>query len=77
MIAVADVQTSPDPELWTLQEQWPDWTVWRSRVGDQPHGWCATRRGQGRELSRTFMEPTAELLEKALVEQKDQALIYG
>jgi hypothetical protein len=76
---MADVQdNSHDPELQALQGRWaPKWRIWRSRDGEDLRGWCATRRGQGREMSRTLMEPTAEALEKALVEQADRQPLYG
>jgi hypothetical protein len=65
---------SPDPELTRLQQAWaPEWLVWRSRNSrGEPNEWCATRRGEGHELSMTLMEPTADRLEAELRKQTDR-----
>jgi hypothetical protein len=70
---------SQDSAFEQMRERWwPTWCLWRSRDGaGEPNGWCATRRGQGRELSMTLMAATAGELEEALVQQTDAPLIYG
>lgn len=73
------VSTPQDITLEEMRQRWgPEWRVWRSRNSDgEPNEWCATRRGRGRELSMTLMEPTAGELEKALVLNSDGPAIHG
>lgn len=64
--------------LQDLREAWaPQWCVWRSRGSDgEPNCWCATRRGEGREMSQTLMADTADELKQALASE-GRPLIYG
>jgi hypothetical protein len=69
VIAMADTrQTSPDPELAALREEWaPTWTIWRARRDDdEPGEFLATRAEHEKGADRTIMQPTAALLDAAL-----------
>lgn len=61
MRGLGAADTPPGITLEQMRQRWePRWLVWRSRNQDgEPNEWCATRRGHGRELSMTLMEPTA------------------
>lgn len=59
----------------SLAERFPDYCIWRSRRGDRPNGWCATRyrpltdeelRGG---LARTLMAGNPRCLRVQLEEQ--------
>lgn len=66
-------QTSVDPELEALQEEWsPDWKIWRARRGDDRPGelptgsFLATLDHDEWGVDRTIMQPTAKDLDAAL-----------
>jgi hypothetical protein len=70
--------TQQTDELMALQAEFPGWRIWRARRkdkrgGTEPGSWMASRLERTAGVDRTLMEPSADELREALVDQRERA----
>ena len=65
--------TDDEQQLTKLQADFPNWRIWRTRDGDVPAWWAATRLDPAAGPSATVMDTTAENLRAQLLDQTQRA----
>jgi len=65
------LSASSDPDTpEQIEADHPGWRVWRTRQGEEPVGWAATRRDPEAGVSRTVICESSEALRAALVDER-------